>query len=210
MGQGAPETGPIPGAPARNFFQFPNGTIPDDDMEYAPVTGLHELRQKVADYYNHLYRQNHDSKYAADNVCIVPGGRAGITRVMSILGNVQCGHFNVDYTAYEQALGLYHRICPSPMLHRDVNEAVMGDKEFDFQLGGRGISEHLPSVHLLPSISVFVRSHVLLFLFFLLVPYRCRRFVVFQPSQSYGSVGGRTIVGILRKHRSQATMQYYL
>jgi hypothetical protein len=78
MGQGAPETGPIKGAPERNFTM----TIPDAELEYAPVTGLLALREKVAHYYNLLYRQGKDSQYKAENICIVPGGRAGITRIM--------------------------------------------------------------------------------------------------------------------------------
>jgi hypothetical protein len=78
MGQGAPETGPLPNAPARDFTLH----IPDAEVEYAPVTGLTELREKVAQYYNHLYRQGKASQYTTDNICIVPGGRAGITRIM--------------------------------------------------------------------------------------------------------------------------------
>lgn len=81
--------------------------------------------EKVAAYYNHLYRQGKESKYGKENVCIVPGGRAGITRLMAIMGNTQVGFFNPDYTAYEQALGLFIRITPSVFLHRDTNEALM-------------------------------------------------------------------------------------
>ena len=135
MGQGAPETGPLPNAPPRHFTM----TIPDAELEYAPVTGLKELREKVSDYYNQLYRQDKESKYDADNVCIVPGGRAGLTRIMAVLGNVQIGYFSPDYTAYEQALGLFQRISPSPLLHRDVNEALMPPEEFEFQITGRGV-----------------------------------------------------------------------
>jgi hypothetical protein len=36
MGQGAPETGPIPGAPPRSMTL----TIPNEELEYAPVTGV--------------------------------------------------------------------------------------------------------------------------------------------------------------------------
>lgn len=106
---------------------------------------LHELRVKVADYYNHLYRQGKESKYTVDNVCIVPGGRAGLTRIMAVLGNVQIGYFTPDYTAYEQALGLFLRISPSPLLHRDVNEAIMEPSEFEFQSSGRGVGAMLLS-----------------------------------------------------------------
>jgi len=141
MGQGAPETGPLPGAPSRNF----NLSIPDAELEYAPVTGNPHLRAKVADYYNALYRKGMPSQYTAANVCIVPGGRAGLTRIMAILANVQVGYFCPDYTAYEQALGLFLRISPSPLLHRDVNEAVMDAEEFAFQCSGRGVGAILLS-----------------------------------------------------------------
>lgn len=141
MGQGAPETGPLEYAPARNFTM----TVADSEREYAPDTGLHELRVKVAAYYNHLYRQGKESQYTADNVCIVPGGRAGITRIMAVLAQVQLGYFTPDYTAYEQLLGLFLRISPSPFLHRDVNEAVMEPEEFEFQCSGRGVGAILMS-----------------------------------------------------------------
>lgn len=141
MGQGAPETGGLPGAPSRNFSM----TIPEAELEYAPVTGLTELREKVKDYYNHLYRQGKSSQYTVDNVCIVPGGRAGLTRIMAILGNVNIGYFTPDYTAYEQCLGLFLRISPSPLLHRDVNDAHMSPAEFEFQVKGAGMGSVLLS-----------------------------------------------------------------
>ncbi|OEU15228.1 aminotransferase, classes I and II superfamily [Fragilariopsis cylindrus CCMP1102] len=141
MGQGAPETGTLPGAPSRNFSM----TIPEAELEYAPVTGLQELRVKVADYYNHLYRQGKSSQYTPDNVCVVPGGRAGLTRIMAVLGNVNIGYFTPDYTAYEQCLGLFLRISPSPLLHRDVNDALMDPKEFEFQVKGAGLGSVLLS-----------------------------------------------------------------
>jgi aspartate/methionine/tyrosine aminotransferase len=119
--------------------------IPDAELEYAPVTGLTPLREKVADYYNFLYRQGKESQYTAENVCIVPGGRAGVTRIMAVLGTVQVGYFTPDYTAYEQALGLFLRVSPSPLLHRDVTEACMSPEEFDFQCGGRGCGAILMS-----------------------------------------------------------------
>ena len=120
-------------------------TIPEAELEYAPVTGLQELRVKVADYYNHLYRQGKSSQYTPDNVCVVPGGRAGLTRIMAVLGNVNIGYFTPDYTAYEQCLGLFLRISPSPLLHRDVNDALMDPKEFEFQVKGAGLGSVLLS-----------------------------------------------------------------
>uniref|UniRef100_A0A7R9Z506 Aminotransferase class I/classII large domain-containing protein n=1 Tax=Pseudictyota dubia TaxID=2749911 RepID=A0A7R9Z506_9STRA len=141
MGQGAPETGPLEGAPPRSFEL----SVDDSDVEYAPNTGLTELREKVAAYYNKLYRQGKESQYTAANVCVVPGGRAGITRLMAIMGNTTVGFFNPDYTAYEQALGLFLRITPSVFLHRDVSEALMSPEEFEFQTVGRGIGAVLLS-----------------------------------------------------------------
>jgi aspartate/methionine/tyrosine aminotransferase len=79
----------------------------------------------VAEYYNHLYRQGKDSKYSFENVCIVPGGRAGLTRCMAAMGNTQVGYFTPDYTAYQQSLGLFVRITPSPLLHKDANEGML-------------------------------------------------------------------------------------
>jgi len=57
---------------------------------------------------------------------------------MATLGQVQVGYFTPDYTAYEQALGLFIRVSPSPLLHRDVNEALMDPAEFEFQCAGHG------------------------------------------------------------------------
>jgi anti-sigma regulatory factor (Ser/Thr protein kinase) len=48
------------------------------------------LREAVANLYNHTYRQNKTSKYTYENVCIVPGGRAGLTRVAAVVGDVYC------------------------------------------------------------------------------------------------------------------------
>ena len=129
------------GAPPRKFEL----SIDPDDVEYAPNVGIHELRDKVATYYNTLYRQGMDSQYTADNVCIVPGGRAGLTRIMAILAQVQVGFFSPDYTAYEQALGLFQRITPSVFLHRDMNSATMSPEEFEFETVGRGIGAVLLS-----------------------------------------------------------------
>lgn len=78
---------PLDGAPSRDFHL----NIPDSELEYAHCVGLTGLRERLADYYNKLYRQGKGSQYTKDNVCIVPGGRAGITRIMAILGTVQIG-----------------------------------------------------------------------------------------------------------------------
>ncbi len=141
MGQGAPESEPLPHAPHRNMEL----KIPDSDIEYGPVAGDEELRSRIADYYNHLYRKKKTSKYSIDNVCVVPGGRAGLTRIMAVLGHIQVGYFVPDYTAYEQALNLFSRINPTQYVHRDVNEALMPPNEFEFQTTGRGVGAVLMS-----------------------------------------------------------------
>lgn len=142
MGQGAPEVGPLPGAPSRDYQL----NIQDAEMlEYAPTNGIEELRAKVATYYNTLYREGKDSQYTHENVCIVPGGRAGLTRVMAALGSIQVGYFTPDYTAYQQALGLFTRISPSPLLHRNAHEALMPSEDFRFEAGGRGLGAMLLS-----------------------------------------------------------------
>ena len=41
-----------------------------------------ELRTAVADLYNALHREGKESKYTWENVCIVPGGRAGLNRLV--------------------------------------------------------------------------------------------------------------------------------
>ena len=46
------------------------------------------LREAVANLYNVTYRQDKKSKYTAENVCIVPGGRAGLSRIAAVVGDV--------------------------------------------------------------------------------------------------------------------------
>ena len=90
LGQGAPETSALPGAPAR----MEKINIDLSQHEYAPVTGHKALCQKVADLYNHLYRKGKRSQYTSDNVSISGGGRAGLTRIVASLGNINMGHFS--------------------------------------------------------------------------------------------------------------------
>jgi len=97
LGQGAPETGDLPGAPAR----VTSMALPEEVHEYAPVGGLWELRESVAALYNHRFRRGMPSQYSADNVAICSGGRLALTRIAASLGNVHLGHFLPDYTAYE-------------------------------------------------------------------------------------------------------------
>jgi hypothetical protein len=46
------------------------------------------LREAVAHLYNDTYRKGKESQYTFENVCIVPGGRAGLSRVAAVIGDV--------------------------------------------------------------------------------------------------------------------------
>jgi aspartate/methionine/tyrosine aminotransferase len=91
--QGAPETGDIPGAVPKPIT-LDLGKHGPLIHEYGPTTGINELREKVADYYNDTYRSQWSSKYTAENICIVPGGRAGlscwVTSYLSMLLTSPC------------------------------------------------------------------------------------------------------------------------
>ena len=112
LGQGAPETGAIEGAPPR----IEQITINPASHEYGPITGHTELRQKVADMYNWLYRQDKESKYTWENVSISGGGRIALTRIAAALGTINMGHFLPDYTAYEELLSVFKAFIPIPIL----------------------------------------------------------------------------------------------
>ncbi|KAJ3344582.1 hypothetical protein HDU83_005078 [Entophlyctis luteolus] len=110
FGQGAPEVGHIPDAPERPMTI----TMQEEEFEYAPVAGIKSLREAVANLYNHRYRQNKESKYTWENVCIVPGGRAGLTRMAASVGDANVGFFLPEYTAYEALLTIFKRMVPIP------------------------------------------------------------------------------------------------
>ncbi len=141
LGQGMPETGDLPGAPAR----IHDVKIAPDDQEYAPVAGLWELREAVAALYNRLYRKGMPSQYTAENVSISGGGRAALTRAAASLGSINLGHFLPDYTAYEELLDIFKAFTSIPIL-------LEGDKGYSFtsedlkrEILGRGLSALLMS-----------------------------------------------------------------
>ena len=141
LGQGMPETGELPGAPAR-LHQI---AIDVDDQEYAPVPGIWELREAVAGHYNRIYRRGMASQYSAENVSICGGGRAALTRAAAALGQVNLGHFLPDYTAYEELLDVFKAFTAIPI-------ALDGDRGYAFsaedlrkEIQGRGLSALLLS-----------------------------------------------------------------
>lgn len=141
LGQGQPETGPLPGAPARAEAV----SIVPDDHEYAPVAGLWELREAVADLYNHLYRRGMPTRYSAENVCISGGGRAALTRAAASLGHVNLGHFLPDYTAYEELLDIFRLFSPIPILLDDSKGYAFSAEQLRREVLGRGLAAVLLS-----------------------------------------------------------------
>ncbi|WP_437640026.1 pyridoxal phosphate-dependent aminotransferase [Sorangium sp. So ce854] len=141
LGQGQPETGPLPGAPER-CAAVP---IAGDDQEYAPVAGLWELREAIASLYNRAYRRGMPSRYTAENVAVSGGGRIALTRAAAALGQINLGHFLPDYTAYEELLDIFRLFSPIPIL-------LEGERGYSFSVGdlrreilGRGLSAILAS-----------------------------------------------------------------
>ena len=141
LGQGQPETGDLPGAPPRI------GDLPVDpaDHDYAPVPGLWELREAVASLYNTLYRRGLPSQYSAENVAISGGGRAGLTRVVAALANVNMGHFLPDYTAYEELLEIFRLVTPIPILLSRHLAYEFSVEDLEHEVLGRGLGALLLS-----------------------------------------------------------------
>lgn len=112
LGQGAPEADDeIEGS-----FPRPESIpITSAAREYGPTAGIKPLRAAVARLYNDHYRQGKASQYTWENVCIVPGGRAGLIRIAAILGNSYLSFPIPDYSAYSEMLSLFKNIAPIPM-----------------------------------------------------------------------------------------------
>jgi aspartate/methionine/tyrosine aminotransferase len=141
LGQGMPETGPLPGAPAR----VDSVQIGLEDQEYAPVPGIPELRQAVATMYNQLYRQGKSSQYTERNVCICGGGRASLTRAVAALGEINLGHFLPDYTAYEELLDIFKLFTAIPILLEGAQGYRFTLEDLRREITGRGLSAVLLS-----------------------------------------------------------------
>lgn len=78
--------------------------------EYGPTAGIKPLREAVAKMYNAHHREGKSSQYTWENVCIVPGGRAGLIRIAAILNQAYLGFFIPDYTAYNEMLSLFRNV----------------------------------------------------------------------------------------------------
>jgi N-succinyldiaminopimelate aminotransferase len=141
LGQGQPETGPLPGAPPR----VQQVEIGPGDQDYAPIPGLWELRRAVAELYNDLYRQGQASQYTERNVCICAGGRGSLTRAVAALGEINLGHFLPDYTAYEELLDIFKLFTSIPILLEGSSGYRFGLDDLRREITGRGLSALLLS-----------------------------------------------------------------
>lgn len=141
LGQGQPETSELPGAPARRS----EVQISLEDQEYAPVAGLWELREAIADHYNRLYRLGLPSRYSAENIGISGGGRIALTRAAASLGRINLGHFLPDYTAYEELLDIFKAFTAIPILLDPERAYAFTAEELRREIEGRGLSAILLS-----------------------------------------------------------------
>jgi N-succinyldiaminopimelate aminotransferase len=141
LGQGQPETGPLPGAPPR----VERLAIDVDDQEYAPIPGIGELREAIAGLYNRLYRRGMPSQYSAENVSVSGGGRAALTRAAASLGHVNLGHFLPDYTAYEELLDIFKAFTAIPILLEGERRYGFSIEDLRREIHGRGLAALLLS-----------------------------------------------------------------
>ncbi|MBW2464385.1 MAG: pyridoxal phosphate-dependent aminotransferase [Deltaproteobacteria bacterium] len=141
LGQGQPETGDLDGAPPR-VTQIP---ILPEDLDYAPVAGLWELREAVATMYNELFRKGKRSQYTAENVAISGGGRVGLMRACAAVSPVHVGHFLPDYTAYTELLDVFRRFSPTPVLLDPERGYSFSADELRREVLGRGLGAILMS-----------------------------------------------------------------
>lgn len=141
LGQGQPEVGIIPEAPAR----LDRIDLDPSDHAYGPVEGVAELREAVADHYNRLYRAGKSSLYTSRNVAIAPGGRSALTRLAAALGRIRLGYFTPDYTAYEDLLSTFERIDP---VHLELPSSTgfrLAIEDLDRAIGSQGLGALLIS-----------------------------------------------------------------
>ncbi|MGB0386470.1 MAG: pyridoxal phosphate-dependent aminotransferase [Ardenticatenaceae bacterium] len=141
LGQGSPETGSLPEAPPR----IESLTINPGSHQYSPIAGRDGLRQKVADFYNQIYRRDKASQYTYENVSISSGGRVALTRIVAGLGNINMGHFLPDYTAYEELLSTFRSFIPIPILLSGSDGYKITTDALRREILGRGLNALLTS-----------------------------------------------------------------
>jgi aspartate/methionine/tyrosine aminotransferase len=141
LGQGQPDTGELAGAPPR-VSSIP---VHQSDLDYAPVPGVWELREAVADLYNSLFRRGMGSQYSAENVGIAGGGRVAVMRACAAIAPIHLGHFLPDYTAYEELLDVFRRFLPIPILLDPKQGYEFTREQLEEEILGRGLGAILAS-----------------------------------------------------------------
>lgn len=141
LGQGQPDTGSLPGAPKR----VTRIDVRESDLDYAPVPGVWELREAVANLYNNLFRRGMPSQYSAENVGIAGGGRVAVMRACAAIAPIHLGHFLPDYTAYEELLDVFRRFLPIPILLDPKRGYEFTREDLEEEILGRGLSAILAS-----------------------------------------------------------------
>jgi aspartate/methionine/tyrosine aminotransferase len=141
LGQGQPDTGELPGAPARRN----QVVIERLDQDYAPVGGLWELREAIASLYNRLLRRGLPSQYSAENVAVSGGGRVSLMRACAAISSINLGHFLPDYTAYEELLDIFRRFTPIPILLDPQSGYCFSAEQLEREILGRGLGAILMS-----------------------------------------------------------------
>ena len=141
FGQGQPETGFLDGGLER----ISHIHIDEGDHEYAPVGGLLELREAIANMYNTLYRKNKKSKYTAENVSIAGGGRTILTRLVAAIDTINLGHFLPDYTAYEELLSTFQGFNTIPIMLDPDNGYTFSHQDLRKEIQGKGLGAVLAS-----------------------------------------------------------------
>lgn len=141
LGQGQPDTGELPGAPARREALV----IERFDQDYAPVGGLRELREAIAGMYNRLLRRGLPSQYSAENVAVSGGGRVSLMRACAAIDAINLGHFLPDYTAYEELLDIFRRFTPIPILLDPQAGYAFTADQLEREILGRGLGAILMS-----------------------------------------------------------------
>lgn len=141
LGQGQPDTGELPGAPARR-----EGVgIERFDQDYAPVAGLWELREAIAGLYNKLLRRGMPSQYSAENIAVSGGGRVSLMRACAAISQINLGHFLPDYTAYAELLDIFRRFTPIPILLDPESGYRFTAEQLEREILGRGLGAILMS-----------------------------------------------------------------
>lgn len=142
LGQGQPEVGEMEGAPPRlsRLEMYPG------DHAYGPIGGNGELRQRIADHYNRLYREGLASKYGPENVSVGAGGRLMLSRVFASIAAGRVGYQIPDYTAYQDYFD-YHDGRIEPVLIPTIEENGFGvpAPDFDTAVAGEKLSAYLVS-----------------------------------------------------------------